>query len=336
MRHWQPLHHARWRAFLDGLDAALRGLAPVTVAPTPALHVAVPPPLTAAPAPIALAIPAPAPVAVPPVPVAAPKPVETAFVAPVVPAPAPTLVAPPRPEPVAPIAAYEPVVPAVPTVSAVPFVHEVSVAPPAPFVADVTPAPEPAAELAPLLPAEPAPVARVQLAPPTPPTQDLAPRLPLPVPASVTSSTARAFFSALGWSGGGPVRFAPTPVPAPAPVYEQPVLAPVLTVAKPVPAPAPAIELASKSRSGAATYFRHLPWNGPTDYGEVITSIRVIATREDAQLDPRTAALPDNNPLLTGMLSAARTADRLATPAARPVAPTRARAYFSTLPWAHA
>jgi len=156
------------------------------------------------------------------------------------------------------------------------------------------------------------------------------------VPASVTSSTARAFFSALGWSGGGPVRFVPTPVPAPAPVYEQPVLAPVLTVAKPVPAPAPAIELASKSRSGAATYFRHLPWNGPTDYGEVITSIRVIATREDAQLDPRTAALPDNNPLLTGMLSAARTADRLATPAARPAAPTRARAYFSTLPWAHA
>lgn len=305
MRHWQPLHHARWRAFLVGLDAALRGLVP----PEP---VALPPPRY-----ISLEGGAPSPL--PPV-------------APVVPAPAPTLVAPPRPEPVAPIAAYEPVVPAVPAVSAFPVPPVVPVVPPAPFVADVTPTPEPAAELVPLLPAEPTPVARVELAPPSP----LAPRPPLPVPASVTSSTARAFFSALGWSGGGPVRFVPTPVPAPAPVYEQPVLAPVLTVAKPVPAPAPAIELAPKSRSGAATYFRHLPWNGPTDYGEVITSIRVIATREDAQLDPRTAALPDNNPLLTGMLSAARTADRLATPAARPAAPTRARAYFSTLPWAHA
>jgi hypothetical protein len=64
--------------------------------------------------------------------------------------------------------------------------------------------------------------------------------------------------------------------------------------------------------------------------------VRVTATRDDAQLDPRTAPLPSDNPLLTGMLSAARTSDRMAAPNTRQPAPSRARAFFSTLPWTHA
>jgi hypothetical protein len=86
----------------------------------------------------------------------------------------------------------------------------------------------------------------------------------------------------------------------------------------------------SSTPATAAAFFRSLPWTGAAGLGEVISSIRVTAVRNDSALDPRLVPLPAGNPLLTGMLSAARTSDRLAT--SNPP-PAKARTFFASLPW---
>lgn len=90
--------------------------------------------------------------------------------------------------------------------------------------------------------------------------------------------------------------------------------------------------LATISLINAASFFSQLPWSGSSHYGDVVTTIHVTANRDDSGLNPRTADLPNNNPLIAGMLSAARTSDRMA---ARPATPVHARAFFTSLPWAH-
>lgn len=317
MRHWQPIHHARWRDFLAGIAAALRGEAP-TPAPAPA-----PAPQVAAPRFAAPVVPAIIPAIAPAVreaiaPVTPPAAIEEpVFIAP---APAFEPIAEPVTEPIVeatPEPIVEPLVePVLETpVAVIPEPEPVAFAPAAPEP-EPAPVPEPIPEPAPVFVAPPAPT------PPLAPAPVFELASPAEPVAPVEGSTARAFFSALGWTGG-PRRVAPVaPRSAPARVIERSE-APVLA---PAPEPVP-------SASTSAAYFRSLPWTGAQALGDVIRSIRVTAARDDSALDPRTANLPPNNPLLTGMLSAARTSDRLA---ARPAAPTRARAYFNALPWARA
>ncbi len=129
--------------------------------------------------------------------------------------------------------------------------------------------------------------------------------------------SARNFFSGLGWSGGGS-HFAVKPS-----VDHTSNFSPenaVNHVAEPA------------QLNKAASFFRNIPWSGSSQYGEIISSFRVTASHNDLGLDPRTADLPNNNPLISGMLSAARTSDRLA---ARSSQTSKARSFFSSLPWAH-
>ncbi len=271
MRHWQPVHHARWHDFLAGIAATLRGEA---LAPARAtLPVLAAPPLTPAPAPDRA--PAPAPAFIPTAPSAeiGPQPVPLAVAA-------ITL----EPEP----------------------------APPGPVP---VPTPEPATlpEAVTFVPPVPAPIQAAVVA--------------APAARSDAPASARAFFAGLGWTGDKPRFAAQAAAPRIAPVSP---VAPVI-VATTAPAAAATGFITS------VAYFRSLPWKGGV-VGELIHSIRVTASRDDARLDPRTATMPGDNPLLAGMLSAARTSDRFAaeTAVARPPAPALARAYFNALPWTRA
>jgi hypothetical protein len=291
MRHWQPLHHARWRAFLAGIETALRTR---TVVETATVELPSAAPFDA---------PAEAPAAVF---------VQTS--------PEPTAVAPTAPADPTPITLSPPL-----------FTTETTVTPVE--VAPTATAPEPLPIAAPA--SSPPPEAPEILAfPPAafvPPGNDLLPSAPLHFP-----GTARLYFSSLAWNGL-PLRN--TPAPTTQATTTVGILAPA---AGPVPPPAPdPVSAPAPSRAAAGAFFRTLPWAGVPNYGEVITAVRITATRSDSGLDPRTAALPGDNLLLTGLLSAARTSDRLATTAGPgapppPAAPRRAGAYFSTLPWAHA
>ncbi len=232
MRHWQPIHHERWRGFVESLAAFLRGERPAPV----------PPPVVAPPAVLV------APAVFPPPPVvAAPEPAFT----------------PPAPETVLPLVETA--------------------------VAD----------------------ASIRDPEPLPPSYGQPVRRP---------STARAFFSALGW-GGGAANFPAALPDAPVP----PARGPSTTPCETPPQFAPA-----GRQSEAGPFFRTLPWDGRRAPGDAITSIRVTASREDDRLDPRTASLPADNLLLTGMLSAARTSDRAARQAGRNAL---AGAFFHDLPW---
>jgi hypothetical protein len=135
--------------------------------------------------------------------------------------------------------------------------------------------------------------------------------------ASLALGSARSFFSGLGWSGGGSHFAAKVSVDHTRSYSSE------NTVKKPA-------ELGQRNQ--AAFFFRNIPWSGSSQYGEVISSFRVTANHNDLGLDPRTADLPNNNPLITGMLSAARTSDRLA---ARSSHTSKARSFFSSLPWTH-
>jgi hypothetical protein len=224
MRHWQPIHHERWRGFVESLAASLRGERPAPLATAAVISLPV-------------------------------------FVA---------------------------SVPAITPPDAVAVDHAIK-----------TPAPAIVA----------APVAIAET-PFSPAVEEPAPR----------PSTARAFFSALGWIGG-PAKFAAALTPAQVPSAH---VAPS-SVGETLP------RFATAGRqSEAGPYFRTLPWDGRHAPGDTITSIRVTASREDDRLDPRTASLPADNLLLTGMLSAARTSDRAARHANRHAL---AGAYFHDLPW---
>ena len=270
MRHWQPIHHARWRDFVAGLAAALSGrpvvpAAPVTKVPEPAPALVLPP----EPAPEPLAAPAPAPVV--------------------------TIVE----QPVAiPVAAVEPEPPARPEPPAVP----------APVIEEPV--------------REESRVAEAPVAPPAAAAAAVAAyqTVAFPAEAPVSNFTSRAFFSALAWSGQQ-VRSATPRLETPA----APAVAAATAAFSAEPLPA-----THQAASTSAAFFGALPWSGANALGDVIKSIRVTASRDDAGLDPRSAPLPGDNPLLTGMLSAARTSDRLA---ARPPAPSRASDYFHAIPW---
>ena len=225
MRHWQPIHHERWRGFVESLAASLGCKRPAPVAPTAvALAVFTPPPLVVAP--------------------------EPAFTPP----------------------ALEIVSPVVKIAVVDAFYRE----------------------------SEPL----------TPSYDQPAPRPP----------TARAFFSALGWVSGA-AKF-------PAALPDKP--APSAHVATSSVSETPTRFAATGRQTEAGPFFRTLPWDGRHAPGHTITSIRVTASREDDRLDPRTASLPADNLLLTGMLSAARTSDRAARNASRHAL---AGAYFHDLPW---
>ncbi len=150
-----------------------------------------------------------------------------------------------------------------------------------------------------------------------------APALAPPAP-SMVSGSARSFFSALGWSG------AVAHFSTPANVDQTGNRPPESSVRKPAE-PVQHVATSSSFENKAATFFSQIPWSGSSHFGEIITSIHVTATRNDLSLDPRTASLPNDNPLLAGMLSAARTSDRLA---ARPSLPSHARDFFTSIPWA--
>lgn len=291
MRHWQPIHHARWRDFVAGLAAALSGRPVATVAPAA--------PVTSAPQP------APAP-ALPPEPVSAPV---SAPVVETVPAsvPAPVVTIPDAPVTI-PVAVVEPEPPArlePPAPPAPVFVEPVREEP---RVAVVPAAPPPAPPPAP--PAVATPVASRQPAPP-------------PAEAPVLNFTSRAFFAALAWSGQQVRNATPRLDTSSEPVALATAAAPAAFSPESVPA-------TQQTASTSAAFFGALPWSGANALGNIIKSIRVTASRDDAGLDPRSAPLPGDNPLLTGMLSAARTSDRLA---ARPPAPSRASDYFHAIPW---
>lgn len=142
-------------------------------------------------------------------------------------------------------------------------------------------------------------------------------------------STARAFFSALRWNGG---LASQAPTPELSPKKGRPLENGATKQSKPVQQNPTDVSRAATLISNAASFFRHIPWLGSSHYGEITASIHVTAARECSGLDPRTAELPGDNPLITGMLSAARTSDRLA---AKPSRPNHAQGFFSSLPWAH-
>lgn len=279
MRHWQPIHHARWRDFVAGLAAVLSGR-PVVPAPTvtrtpePAPAPVLPPPAKQLPA----TVPAPAPEPAPEPAIAI---VEKAVTSPVVAA---------QPEPPA---RLEPPVPSVPAFVE-PATAESSIA--------ETPVVQPAATEA---------------------LADYPPVVPL-AEAPLPNLTSRDFFSTLAWSGQIIRSQMPRmETPAAAAAASAPTESAVVFSAEPLPA-------RQQTASTSSAFFGALPWSGANALGDVIKSIRVTASRDDAGLDPRSAPLPGDNPLLTGMLSAARTSDRMA---ARPPAPARASAYFNAIPW---
>jgi hypothetical protein len=83
----------------------------------------------------------------------------------------------------------------------------------------------------------------------------------------------------------------------------------------------------------AGPFFKTIPWDGRYAPGDPLESFSIKAAQDDAQLDPRDADMPANNPLLAGMRSAARTSDRMAAATHSGSGEMVAGHYFRDLPW---
>lgn len=138
-------------------------------------------------------------------------------------------------------------------------------------------------------------------------------------------STTAIFFAALPWNGE-----AKTPLIAGSPIES-------------VGQAGPRTEGTNISITGdelsietAKGFFLKVPWDGSTDdASDEIESVHVSAAYSDDGLDPRSGAFESGNLLSAGLMSAARTSDRIEKRQAKTPLSTSSttKHYFSAIPW---